>query len=213
LSDTERQQVARGLDAQLAHNPDVIGWKIGLNVPAVQEHLGLDGPVIGHLTEHSVIEPGSTWSVAGGTRICVEPEVAIHLGPDGGIAGFGPAIEVVDLDPSISELHDILAGNVFHRGAVLGPVVQGLAAADLAGLTATVSRNGDVEQHARYADTGEDPDEVLRIVEKRLAAVGRSLEPGQVIIAGSLTPMVPVHEGDRVEVDLDRLGALGLGLS
>jgi 2-keto-4-pentenoate hydratase len=213
LTETEPQRVARGLEAQLAHEPEVIGWKIGLNVRAVQEHLGLDAPVIGHLTKRSLIEPGASHSVAGGTRICVEPEVAIHLGEDGRIEGFGPAIEVVDLDPAMSELQDILAGNVFHRGVVLGAVVPGISATDLGDLTATVSRNGAVEQTARYADAGEEPGEVLRIVDERLASVGRRPAPGQVVIAGSLTPMVAVQAGDRIEVDLQRLGALALGLS
>jgi 2-keto-4-pentenoate hydratase len=213
LSEAEADRVARGLEAQLAGAPEVIGWKIGLNVPAVQQQLGLERPVVGHLTANRLIEEGSTYSLAGGTRICVEPEVAIHLGEGGDIAGLGPAIEVVDLDPAISELQAILAGNVFHRGVVLGPISTGAGAGDLEALTATVTRNGTVEQKAGFSETGEHPQDVVRLVSERLALVGRELGAGQVIIAGSLTPLVPVAPGDRVEVDLGPLGALRLSLA
>jgi 2-keto-4-pentenoate hydratase len=213
LSETEADRVARGLEAQLAGAPDVIGWKLGLNVPAVQRQLGLERPVIGHLTAAAVIEDGSTHSLAGGTRVCVEPEVAIHLGEGGEIEGLGPAIELVDLDPSISELQAILAGNVFHRGVVLGPIRAGVGPADLAALTATVTRNGTVEQRAEFSKTGEQPGNVVRLVSERLALVGNELGAGQVIIAGALTPVVPVAPGDHVEVDLGLLGTLGLGLA
>jgi 2-oxo-hept-3-ene-1,7-dioate hydratase len=213
LSEAEADRVARGLEAQLAGAPEVIGWKIGLNVPAVQQHLGLERPVVGHLTAGSLIGEGSTHSLAGGTRICVEPEVAIHLGEGGDIEGLGPAIEVVDLDPTISELQAILAGNVFHRGVVLGPISTGVGAGDLEALTATVTRNGTVEQSAGFGETGEHPQDVVRLVSERLALVGRELRAGQVIIAGSLTPLVPVAAGDRVEVDLGPLGAVRLSLA
>jgi 2-keto-4-pentenoate hydratase len=212
LSEPEAERVARGLAAQLSAGPEVIGWKIGLNVPAVQQHLGLERPVVGHLTGASLLEAGSTHSLEGGKRVGVEPEFAIYLGEGGTIDGLGPAIEVVDLDPALTELQGILAGNVFHRGVVLGPVAVGLEPGDLGALTATVTRNGDVEQRARFSDAAEDPTEVVRLVGERLALVGEELRGGQVIIAGSLTPIVMVDSGDAVEVDLEGLGALELHL-
>jgi 2-keto-4-pentenoate hydratase len=43
--------------------------------------------------------------------------------------------------------------------------------------------------------------------------VGEELREGQVIIGGSLTPIVFVEPGDAIEVDLGRLGVLRLGLA
>jgi 2-keto-4-pentenoate hydratase len=216
----EPDGVARGLRAQFAalsaeqaRGTELIGWKIGLNVPGVQRQLGLERPVIGHLTTVSLIEEGSTHPLEGGVRVGIEPEVAIHLGQQARIAGLGPAIEVVDLDPTISELEPILAGNVFHRGVVLGSTVPDVVPSTLAGLTATVSKNGAVEQRAAFSEAGTPPDEVVRIVADRLALVGQVPHEGQVVIAGSLTPIVFVEPGDEIEVDLGRLGSLGLRVS
>lgn len=220
MSAADPGTVARGLEAQIevlsakrAQGIELIGWKIGLNVPAVQRQLGLERPVVGHLTTASLIEEGSTHSLAGGARVGIEPEVTIHLGPEATIAGLGPAIEIVDLDPAVAELEPILARNVFHRGVVLGPAVAGAGPAALAGLTATVSRNGAVEQQAAFSETGTAPDEIVQIVAERLALVGEEPREGQVIIGGSLTPIVFVEPGDEVAVDLGPLGNLGLRLA
>jgi 2-keto-4-pentenoate hydratase len=220
LSEAEPDRVAEGLEAQFAalsakraRGAQPIGWKIGLNLEPVQRQLGLSAPVIGHLTTESLIAPGSTHSLEGGTRVGVEPEVAIRLGVDASVESLGPAIEVVDLDPSLGALEPILAGNVFHRGVVLGPPAAGVEAADLAGIIATVTRNGEIEQQAAFAEAGEEPAEVVRLVAERLALVGEELRQGQVIIAGSLTPIVFVEPGDSIEVDLGPLGTLAIGLA
>jgi 2-keto-4-pentenoate hydratase len=179
----------------------------------VQRHLGLSRPVIGHLTTASLIEPGSTHSLEGSVRVGVEPEIAIRLGADASIESLAPAIEVVDLDPAITELEQILAANVFHRGVVLGPPARGVGPADLEGLTATVTRNSTVEQRAAYSETGDDPVEIVKLVAERLALVREELRPGQVIIGGSLTPIVFVEPGDSIEVELGPLGSLALSLA
>ena len=219
MSESEGARVTRGLEAQFralaakrAEGDELIGWKIGINAEPVQKHFGLSRPVLGHLTRASLIEPGATHSVAGGVRVGVEPEVAIHLGEGGVIESLGPAIEVVDLDPALTELEPILAGNVFHRGVVLGPPAGGVGPADLARIAVTVEKNGTVVERASYADAGEDPLDVVRLIAERLALVGAELDAGQVIIAGSLTPIVFVEPGDRIEIDLGPVGSLGLSL-
>ena len=118
----------------------------------------------------------------------------------------------MDLDPALTELEPILAGNVFHRGVVLGPPAGGVGHADLARIAVTVGKNGSVVDRASYADAGEDPLDVVRLIAERLALVGAELDAGQVIIAGSLTPIVFVEPGDRIEIDLGPVGSLGLSL-
>ena len=219
MSESEAARVKRGLEAQFgalaakrAEGDELIGWKIGINAEPVQLHFGLSQPVLGHLTRASLIEPGTTHAIADGVRVGVEPEVAILVGEAGAIESLGPAIEIVDLDPAVTDLEPILAGNVFHRGVVLGPPAEGVGPADLAAIAVTVEKNGSVVERAAYADAGEDPLEVVRLIAERLALVGAELDAGQVIIAGSLTPIVFVGPGDRIEIDLGPLGSLGLSL-
>ena len=72
--------------------------------------------------------------------------------------------------------------------------------------------NGERRESAS-ADVMGDPAEIVALVAQRLADAGESLDEGQVIIAGSLTPIVWVEPGDDVEVDLGSLGRLQVSFS
>src|SRR5713101_3324153 len=94
-------RVVRGMRAQLASwrsrvagGASRVGWKIGFNSPATQKQLGLDGTVVGHLTQATVLAPGASHSLAGSHLVCAEPEVAIHLGRDVPAGADGEAARV-----------------------------------------------------------------------------------------------------------------------
>ena len=46
---------------------------------------------------------------------------------------------------------------------------------------------------------------VVRVVED---TIGRALEPGEVVITGSIVPPTPVKPGERWEGEIERLGRL-----
>ena len=201
-----RAQLGRR-DAELVAGAGSLGWKMGLTVPAVQESLGLSGPVAGFLTTGTQVADGTELSLAGFTMAMLEPEVAIHVGEDGAVAGLGPAIEIVDIDLPFEDVEAILAGNVFHRAVVLGPAVAG---ATVEGVTARVSLRGEEVASAEAAPVVGDPADVISFVSDWLAPYGGSVSPGEVIIAGSITPPQPVAPGDSASVDLGPLGSLAL---
>jgi 2-keto-4-pentenoate hydratase len=201
--------------AALDAGAERVGWKIGLNVPEVQERLGLREPVIGHLTSVTQLEPGGAYSAGAAVSLRAEPEVALELGRDVGpeadsneareaLAGLGPAVELVDVGRPPDGLEAIVAENVFHRAFALGPSRPALPAGPA---HAEVTVNGEERASAEAPD---DFSEVVRLVARLLAAVGERLQAGDRIIAGSLTPPVPVEPGDEVAVDLGHLGRLEL---
>ena len=194
-----------------------VGWKIGLNVESVQRSLGLDRPVVGHLTSAGLVQPGAPHSLAGATNPGAEPEVAIELGREvagdigpeaarAAIAGLAPALEVVDVDRPFDDVEAIVAGNVFHRAVALGES----AGSSLDGVEATVVVNGAEAHRLDAARAAGDLAEVVMVIAGRLDACGERLAAGDRIIAGSLTPAVPVAPGDSVALDLGRLGRLEL---
>ena len=89
-------------------------------MPAVQEHLGIERPVVGHLTSRRAGGGGGgadrRLHLAG-----LEPEIAATIGDDGAIAAVAPAIEIVDIDLPFDDVEPIVAANVFHRGWLTGP--------------------------------------------------------------------------------------------
>lgn len=207
--------VLHGLEAQAARLRERTaggerraGWKIALNDPRVQRALGIAAPVIGHMTSATVVPDGSSHSLAGATRPAIEPEVAVHVGENGEVAGLGAALEVIDVNMPFDDLGAILEGNVFHRAAVLGPAVAGIES--LAGLTARMTRGDGEETTIDVAQAALDPAEVVQLVRGYLEAIGDDLRPGEVIIAGSLVTAVPLSGNERVVLEIDRLGSVAL---
>jgi 2-keto-4-pentenoate hydratase len=201
--------------AELKGGARRVGWKIGLNVPEVQEQLGLREAVIGHLTSATQLDSGGAYAYDDAVELKVEPEVAIELGRDvpgeadaesarEAIAGLGAAIELVDVGRPPADLQSIIAANIFHRAFVIGPSRPALPAE---GVAAEVTLNGEPRAEAPAPD---DFAEVVQLVARLLAAAGERLREGDRIIGGSLTPQVPVEPGDEVAVDLGTLGRLNV---
>ena len=191
----------RSLDA----GADRVGWKIGINTPDAQRKLGISEPVIGHLTTASQLSDGATFDGASATELRVEPEVALHMGANGEIAGYGAAIEVVDTGNAPSEVKDIVATNIFHRGFLLAeaqPAMPPGLEAELR-VNEELRASGDAPPH--YTD-------VVELVSRLLNDAGEELRDGDVIIAGSLTPPQQVQRGERVDVGLGSLGSLTVSI-
>jgi 2-keto-4-pentenoate hydratase len=148
------------------------------------------------------VEPGATVSLAGWTAPAVEVELAARVDDDGGIAGLGPALELVDLDISFDDIEPVLAANICHRGVVFGPEVPG---ADPRAMAATVTKDGAVVAEGKLT---KGPAATIAFVRSYLAAHGAALEAGQRIICGSVVPPVAVAPGDALDVSFGLFGRL-----
>jgi 2-keto-4-pentenoate hydratase len=211
------------LDAWRARPPSAlrVGWKVGLTDRTLQRRLGLAGPFVGPLTLATALAPGVPHSLAGGTRVGVEPEVAIHLGapvPAGAppavaaaaIVGLAPALEVVDLDRPLDDVERLVACNSFHRAFLVGPTDPARAGGSLAGVLFRTARNGETIGEGAVADAVGDPSALVASVAGLLAAAGEALVAGDWILSGAFTRPIWVAPGDVVSVDLGPLGALTL---
>jgi 2-keto-4-pentenoate hydratase len=189
----------------LAQGAEPIGWKIGFNITAAQQKLGIDGPLAGFLTTNGLFEDGAEVSLDDGPAV-VESEVAVELGEDAySIVALLPALEVADPPDLDQDVETILAGNIFHRGVAFGPRVE----TDAPG-AGRVLVNGEVEHVMAPGDTGTHLEEMVEAVRRRLAAVDEDLAPGHRIITGILAPPHVAHCGDRVRLELDALGGVEL---
>jgi len=207
------ERVVAGLRAQLEDRraalewgAERVGWKIGLNIPEAQEPFGLAEPVIGYLTSATRLEDGGTHSGGDAGSLRLEPEVAVEIGPSGEVAGLGAAIEIVDVGRPLGGLEGIVAGNVFHRAFVLGPSRPTPPEPLDAVVTVNGERRETAEAPADFADA-------VDVVARHLDAVGERLEPGDRIIAGSLTPQIPLEPGDEAVVEVGALGRLAVSVA
>ena len=219
-------RIPLGMREQLARRDErgerQIGWKVGFGAPAAMEMLKIERPLVGHLFERGLLADGAEVAVGSWTKPMLEAEIAVHLARDvpgdaswnevrEAIGGLSAAIELADLDPPPEDVRAILAGNIFHRHVVLGPVDRERSTGE--GIGARVLIDG--------ADVGatDDPSaltgelvEVVRLTAETLAGCGERLRAGEVVITGSALPPQPVAPGQRVEVELPPLGTLSLRL-
>jgi 2-keto-4-pentenoate hydratase len=193
----------------LAQGAEPIGWKIGFNVPATQERLGIDAPLAGFLTSDTLLEDGATWSIEDEGEVIVESEVALEVGSDGrSIAALFPALELADEPDLDLEIEQILAGNIFHRAVTFGPRVETQEPG-----AARILVNGE-EQHTVPAQrTGERLRAMVEAVAARLDAAGEQLRAGDRIITGIIAPPHEPEPGDTVRLELEELGGVELRFS
>ena len=193
----------------LAQGAEPVGWKVGFNVPATQERLGIDGPVAGFLTTDTLLEEGATWSIEDDGEVIVESEVGLEVGSDGrSIAALFPALELADPPELDLEIEQILAGNVFHRAAVFGPRVETREPG-----AARILVNGEEQHTVAAEETVERLEAMVEAVARRLADAGEELRPGDRIITGIIAPPHEAKPGDTVRLELEALGAVELRFS
>lgn len=212
------------MEAQLAKRRELmssgarrLGWKAGFGSKAAMERLATRTPIFGFLLDQTLLDSGSTVAIAGWTRPVFEAEIAVHLGSDvpagasaqetrAAIAGLGPAIELADSDPAVAGVEDILAGDIFHRHVVLGPVRKG---GSLDGFECRVLRDG--QEIARTSDptqlTGETV-AVLQALAEVLHANGEALRAGDVVITGSVVAPIEVSPGQVCRAEINPLGSI-----
>jgi 2-keto-4-pentenoate hydratase len=193
----------------VAQGAEPIGWKIGFNVPAIQEKLGIDGPLAGFLTSGGLLEDGATWSLSDDGVVVVESEVAVELGDDArSIVALLPALELADPPDLSQDVETILAGNIFHRAVAFGPRSE----RDAPG-SARILVNGELAHEITAQEARARLEEMVDVVAGRLADAGGQLEAGQRIITGVLAPPHAAKPGDVVRLEIDGLGGVELHFS
>ncbi len=193
----------------LAKGARPVGWKIGFNVPDLQEKLGIDGPLAGFLISDGLLEDRASWPLGDEGDVVVESEVAVELGDDArSIAALLPALELADPPDLSLDVETILAGNIFHRAVAFGPRVE----TDAPG-AARIIVNGEVQHEIPAKEAGARLEEMIGVVAGRLADAGEHLEAGQRIITGVLAPPHAAKPGDVVRLEIDGLGGVELRFS
>jgi 2-keto-4-pentenoate hydratase len=188
---------------------DHLGWKVGFGAPASMAALGIDRPLVGHLTVSRQLAPGSAVSVGEWTRPLLEPEIAAYVGPDRAVVGWSLAIELADLDHPPDDIEKILAGNVYHRHVLLGDRVPVLP--DDRGVSVRLD-GAEVAATSRPDELVGDLGWVLETTASTLRESGNALRAGDVVITGSMVPPLDIAPGQSWEVSAPGLGTIGVRL-
>lgn len=207
---------------RLARGARIVGRKIGLTSEAVQRQIGVDRPDFGVLFDDTRFASGAVVPYGRLMQPRAEAEVAFVLAAD--IAEPDPAavraaagtayaaIEVVDsrvADWRIA-ITDTVADNASSGIFVLADEPLRLADFDTAEVRMRMFRNGALASEGTGRACLGDPLHALEWLARTMLGLGEPLRRGDIVLSGSLGPIVPVAPGDLIEAEIDPLGSVSV---
>src|SRR6202011_4501980 len=201
------------------------GYKIGCTSAVMQRYLEIPHPCGGGVFAKGVFASGVSLPATDFVRVGVECEIAVKLARDlvpaqapftadsvaQAIESYLPAIEIVDdryVQWETIGAPPLVADDSFAAACVLGKPVPRAAAPDLLRVSGRALINGAEVGQGTGADVLGHPHNALAWLANHLAADGRALRAGEIVLTGSLVKTIWLKAGDRVEMQLDGLGSV-----
>lgn len=214
-------------ERRLARGAIVVGRKIGLTSVVVQRQLDVDCPDFGFLFDDMDV---SRLSEVPSDRLLqprVEAEIAFLLGTDldfdtldratvrAGIEYATAALEIVDSRVSGWDIRitDTVADNASSGLYVLSDNHVSLAEFEPVDVTMRMFVDDELVSEGDGRATMGDPLNALLWLARTARDFGEPLRAGQVVLSGSLGPLVPVSPGARVRAEISTLGQVTANFS
>ena len=203
----------------------IAGYKLAYTTDALQQTVGVSGPVLGVMLEDNIFHSPKTLTAANYVQLALECEVCVRLGADLPLSGvpydrgrvseavesLATAFEVVDIrrtpgvDPKVGFITGV-AANIFNAGVVMGEPVTNWRDLDLQAAYGSMTINSELVGDGHGSDVMGHPLEPLAWLANKLAEQGLGLSAGMVIITGSIVPPKPVKPGDTASIKIEGLG-------
>jgi 2-oxo-hept-3-ene-1,7-dioate hydratase len=204
------------------------GHKIGLTSKAMQNISNVKEPDYGALLDDMFFTDGGEIPMDRFIEPRLECELAFIMGrrlkgPNCTIYDalaatdyITPTVEIVDLrtmnvDPETKKTRTVLdniADNAANAALVMGGRPVKPDAIDMRWAACLCYRNGQIEESGVAAAVLNHPANGIAWLANKLAPFDVALEPGQVVLAGSFTRVVPARAGDQFFIDYGPLGSI-----
>ncbi len=199
----------------------IVGKKIGVTSKPVQDMLGVFQPDFGFLTDTMEFPDGADIPIAGHMIAPrAEGEIAFRLKKD--LVGPGvteqdvldatatimPCFEIVDsrIQDWKIKIQDTVADNASCGVYVLGKNEVDPRDYDLPNLKMTIHKNGEYNSEGLGSAVQGNPLTAVAWLANTLGEFGIPFKAGEVILSGSLAPLIPVVAGDEMSLEIDGIG-------
>jgi 2-oxo-hept-3-ene-1,7-dioate hydratase len=207
---------------RLAAGRRLVGRKIGLTSKVMQAATGITEPDYGAIFDDMVFDNGAVIEHDRFSNVRIEVELAFVLGTpiDGPNATIFdvlratdyvvPALEILSsrIEMAGRTIVDTISDNAAMGGLVYGGNPSRIGEVDLRWVAALLYRNETIEESGVAAAVLNHPATGVAWLANKLAQHGDRLEAGEVVLAGSFTRPMWVHQGDTVLADYGPMGTI-----
>ena len=210
----------RNIEKRMKAGEKLAGYKIGFTNLAVREKMGLPDSTYGYLMEGMVLKNGVKVNMSGLIAPKLECEICMKL--KSGLKGKGltpedviKATEAVSASFEICDARikdwkcpypDFFADNGFSARIVLSGQWRPVAGFDFLNEKVVLTQAGKELAQGTGALAMGHPAKAVAWLAGKLADRNKGLEAGQVIMTGTLTPILPVEKGATYTAKFSTLG-------
>jgi len=201
----------------------VAGLKIATTTKVMQQLMGIDHPCSGMIFSSRVLRSPARLAKSDYVNVRVECELAVRLGRDlpktpmpytresvrEAVSEIMAAFELIEdrfADYKTSKAMSLIADNAWNGGIVIGRSKPLAAALDLDGIQGRLARDGKEEATGKT----DDPMGALAWLANLAAERGRAMTAGMIVITGSVMSPVDIARGERLDFELDGVGATSM---
>ncbi|MGD9600949.1 MAG: fumarylacetoacetate hydrolase family protein [Gammaproteobacteria bacterium] len=224
LTQDDAYRVSLGiLKRREADGERIVGKKIGLTSRAVQDMLKVNEPDYGFLTDRMQCVEGAPVPISRELMLPkAEGEIAFVLKHDlagpgvtpsdvlAATAGVKACFEIVDSrirDWKI-RIQDTIADNASCGLFVVSDTLVDVHSVDLVTCGMVLWKNGELVATGAGAAALGSPLNAVTWLANALGRHGVALKAGEVILSGSLVPLIPIAPGDEMELAIGGIGRL-----
>jgi 2-oxo-hept-3-ene-1,7-dioate hydratase len=200
----------------------LVGRKIGLTSKVMQVATGITEPDYGAIFDDQVFDNGSVIEHGRFSNVRIEVELAFVLGSP--LAGptatifdvlkateyVVPALEILSsrIEMEARTIVDTISDNAALGGLVYGGNPTDPGSVDMRWISALLYRNETIEESGVAAAVLNHPATGVAWLANKLFQHGDRLEAGEIVLAGSFTRPMWVHQGDSVLADYGPMGTI-----
>jgi 2-keto-4-pentenoate hydratase len=214
----------------------LFGWKIAATSVAGQQHIGVNGPMLGRLLQEQVRQENASVSLAGNRMRVAECEFAFVMAKNlpprtnaqpyttkevlAAVKSLHPAIEIPDSRYQRFETvgaPQLIADNACAHQFVLGRAttcnwkVLNLASHAVTATVQNADQTKPVHHHGVGSNVLGDPRIALTWMVNELSSLGITLKANAVVTTGTCIVPIAVRANDRVTVSFGVIGEVGIG--
>ncbi|MBW1997194.1 MAG: 2-keto-4-pentenoate hydratase [Deltaproteobacteria bacterium] len=215
------------IQRRLDQGEKLAGYKVGLTNEQVRKQLGFPDSTYGYLMESMILESGGRLDMGELIAPKIECEICFKLKRDlrgrdistwavleatGGVCG---AFEICDarLKDWKCSYEEFFADNGCSARVVLSGEWHPVEGVDLLGETVTLSKDGTPIAEGKGEMAMGHPARAVAWLAGKLAERDQYLKAGQIIMTGTLTPMIGIEKGSTYRADFSTLGTVEMTFS